>query len=183
MVAVVVARAAIDRGDEITRAKLALRHVPARYAPRAAFGAAVEVAGARAGTRIAPGTDMHPGLLAGAEAGSEGALVAAGPGERIARIVAVGSVDELAPGTRTDLLITRERADGGVRTRLALRDAEVVDARAAPGAPEGDGAGLPRVALALRVSLPQAVYLAEAQAGARELRALPRPPSASRRVP
>ncbi len=183
LVPVVVADAAIDLGDEIKPADLTLRRVPERYAPRAVFGAAAEVAGARAGTQIASGTDMQPGLLAGGEAGSEGALVAAGPGERIARIVAVGSARELSPGARTDLLVTRELAGGGVRTRLALRDAEVVEAVPAPQTPEGEAAGMPRVALALRVSLAQAVYLAEAQSGARELRALPRPPSASRRVP
>ena len=182
-VPVVVVRAAIDQGDTITRAKLTVREVPERYAPRIAFAAPAEVAGARAAARIEAGTDLHPALLAGLSDGSQGALVAASPGERIARIVAVGAARELTPGTRADVLITRERADGGVRTRLALRDAEVVDAQEAPGAEQGDAAGLPRVALALRVSLAQAVYLAQAQSGARELRVLPRPPSASRRVP
>ncbi len=179
-VPVVVARVVIERGDAITARKLALRRVPARYAPRVAFSDRAEVAGARAGTTIQPGTDLNPALLAGAGAGADGALTAAGPGERIARIVAVGSAEELPPGARADLLVTRERSEGGASTRIALRDAEVVEASAAPAPPEGETAGLPRVALALRVTLRQAVYLAQAQAEARELRALPRPPSASR---
>lgn len=178
-VPIVVARVPVERGDVISVEELEVRRVPARYAPRVAFSSPAEVAGARAGSPIAPGTDLHPGLLAGADAGAGGALAAAGPGERIARIVAVGSAEEFPSGSRADLLVTRDRAGGGARTRVALRDAEVVEVSAAPEQQEGDAAGLPRVALALRVTLRQAVYLTEAQAGARELRALPRPMSAS----
>jgi hypothetical protein len=106
--------------------------------------------------------------------GSEAALAASRPGERITRIVAVGSAAELPPGTRADILITRDAGDGA-RTRLALAGAEIVGARPAPGAEAGEAAGLPRVALALRVSVRQALALTEAQSNARELRALPRP--------
>lgn len=182
-VSVVVARATIERGAPITAAKLAVRRVPARFAPRAAFADAAEVTGARAAGDIAAGSDLAPALLAEAGSDSEAALVAAGPGERIARIVAVGTPEELFPGTRADVLITTERGVGRARTRVALRGAQVVEVApvAQGGASEGDG--LPRVALALRVSLSDAVQLTEAQAGARELRVLPRPPSASRRVP
>ena len=63
------------------------------------------------------------------------------PGERIARIVAVGAARELAPGTLTDILITRDGPGGAARTRLALRGAEVVASAPAPRAPEGDQAG------------------------------------------
>jgi pilus assembly protein CpaB len=54
---------------------------------------------------------------------------------------------------------------------LALEDVEVLAAAAAPPA---DGGGAARVAASLRVTLRQAVYLAAAQAFARELRLLPR---------
>jgi pilus assembly protein CpaB len=168
--AVLVAAAPIARGAEIRAAALAVRRVPARYAPRGRFTAAAQVAGARAAVAIPAGADLQPALLVGSEA----ALAASRPGERITRIVAVGSAAELPPGTRADILITRDAGDGA-RTRLALAGAEIVGARPAPGAEAGEAAGLPRVALALRVSVRQALALTEAQSNARELRALPRP--------
>ncbi|MCU0313567.1 MAG: SAF domain-containing protein [Solirubrobacteraceae bacterium] len=170
LTAVLVAREPIARGAVVQAGALAVRRVPARYAPQGRFTAAAQVTGARTAVAIPPGADLHPALLAGAEE----ALAAARPGERITRIIAVGSADELPPGTRADILITRDAGDGA-RTRLALAGAEVVGARAAPGLDAGEAAGLPRVALALRVTVRQAVLLTEAQADARELRALPRP--------
>ncbi len=180
-VGVVVARAPIARGARIERRDLAVRLVPARFAPREAFGAPAEVAGARAQVTVAAGTDLSPAVLAGAEPGPAGALVGAGPQERVTRIVAVGAAAELPAGSRTDLLVTRDAPGGGAVTRLALRDVEVVGASPASAIPEGSGAGLPRVALALRVTVRQAVFLAQAQSSARELRALPRPASAQGR--
>ena len=100
----------------------------------------------------------------------------------MARVVAVGSVEELVPGTRADVLITDERRDGRVRTRHRAARRTGRGGRRGARRRGGEGDGLPRVALALRVSLHDAVRLAEAQAAARELRVLPRPASASRRV-
>ncbi len=178
IVPVLVARGDIRAGEPILARELAIRHAPARYAPASAFRAAAEVVGARAGVQIAAGTDLQPALLAGAQ-GAEATSVR--PGERIARIVAVGAARELAPGTLTDVLITRDGPGGAARTRLALSGAEVVASAPAPRAPEGDQAGLPRAALALRVTLRQAIALVEAQNGARELRALPRPSASALR--
>ena len=172
IVRVVVARAQIPAGAPVRAASLAVRRAPSRYAPSQTFHDPAEVVGARAGVSIPAGTDLQPALLAGASAASE---VTVRPGERIARIVAVGVARELSPGTLTDVLITRDGPGGSARTRLALRAAEVVASAPAPRSPEGDQAGLPRVALALRVTLRQAIALVEAQNGARELRALPRP--------
>ncbi len=121
---------------------------------------------------------MSPALLSGSEPGPAGALVGAAPGDRIARIVAVGAAAELPAGSRTDVLVTRDGVGGGAITRVALRDVEVVAASPAAAMPEGSGAGLPRVTLALLVTVRQAVFLAQAQSSARELRALPRPASA-----
>jgi len=172
VVPVVVARAEIPAGAPIGAASLAVRRSPSRYAPARAFHDPAEVVGGRAGVQIPAGTDLQPALLAGAGAASPATVR---PGERIARIVAVGAARELAPGTLTDILITRDGPGGAARTHLALRAAEVVASAPAPRAPEGDQAGLPRAALALRVTLRQAIALVEAQNGARELRALPRP--------
>ena len=84
-------------------------------------------------------------------------------GERAAEVVATAAPDTVKPGSRVDVLVTRER--GG--TRLALRDVEVLGVR---GAPER------RLAATLRVTLAQAVYLADAGAFAREIRLLARAP-------
>jgi pilus assembly protein CpaB len=76
------------------------------------------------------------------------------------------------PGGRVDVLVTRDDRPGAPgRTLLALEDVEVLAAADAPAAQESAGA---RVAASLRVTLRQAVYLAAAQAFARELRLLPR---------
>jgi pilus assembly protein CpaB len=72
-----------------------------------------------------------------------------------------------------DVLVTRERGDGGGSTTLALEDAEVIASRPATDSPAGADSG-PRVAVSLRVTLRQAVFLAAAQTFARELRVLPR---------
>jgi pilus assembly protein CpaB len=81
--------------------------------------------------------------------------------------------------------VTREGAGGrDGSTTLALEDVEVLSAASAPAAESGSGAGaapLPRVSVELRVSVRQAVYLAAAQAFARELRVLPRAPGDRRR--
>ncbi|MCW2985157.1 MAG: cpaB, partial [Conexibacter sp.] len=88
-----------------------------------------------------------------------------------ADLVARGSAQLIRPGGRVDVLVTRERGDGSGATTVALEDAEVLAARPAPN---GDDAGDGHVALSLRVTLRQAVYLAAAQSFARELRVLPR---------
>jgi pilus assembly protein CpaB len=179
-VKVVVAIKSIGRGQPIEAAMLALRELPEKFVPEQSFSGAEQLIGARAAVAIPAGTDLQPALLQGADAGASGALVAAGANERLSRVIVVGDAGEITPGSRVDLLITRDSANGSATTRIGLRDAEVVEASPASAVAEGSSAGLPRVALALRVSLEQAVLLAEAQSTARELRALPRPPAAKR---
>ena len=178
-VAVVVTRGAIPAGGRLTLTRLAVREVPARYAPRGGFGAPGQVAGLRAAVALAPGTDVTPALVDnGRAAAPAGAPVR--PGERVAELVARGSAALIAPGSRVDVLVTRETGDRTGETTLALEDAEVLAA-----APAGDGAsagaGAPgagtdgsRVALSLRVTVRQAVFLAAAESFAREVRVLPR---------
>jgi pilus assembly protein CpaB len=173
---VVVARAPIARGTRIRPGALAVRRVPARFAPAGAIASPRMAVGLRAAVGVPAGADLTVGALRdGARAAAPGAPVR--PGERIAEIVAAGSPQLVAPGARVDVLVTREaRAGAPGATELALEDVEVLSAApaaGAAGAPDGD-AGTPRVALALRVTLRQAVYLAAAQAFARELRLLPR---------
>jgi pilus assembly protein CpaB len=173
-VEVVVARTDLRAGSVLTPRLLALRRVPARYAPAAGFSSAREVSGLRVAVAVPAGTDLLPALLDGGAGGSpRDTLPAVRPGQRIAEIVARGSADLIAPGSRVDVLVTTETADGEGRTTLALQDAEVLSAAPAPAA-AGHDEDAPRVALALRVTLRQAVTLAAAQNFARELRVLPR---------
>ena len=91
------------------------------------------------------------------------------PGERAVEITAAGPPELVLPGSRVDVLVTRDH--GG--TRLALQDVEVLRAGGAPEGPASAGAG-ERVSATLRVTVRQAVYLTAAQAFAREIRLLPR---------
>src|SRR6185295_19681863 len=120
---------------------------PERYAPRAAFAASAQVIGARAAVDIAPGTDLVPALLAGAAAGTSAGVEALAPGQRVVRVVAVGSPEEIQPGGLVDVLATRASRRGDSSTRLALRSVRVVEAQAAEDA--GGEGGLPHVVLAL----------------------------------
>ena len=100
-------------------------------------------------------------------------------GERVAEVVALGSPQLVTPGSRVDVLVTPEpRPDERGEAVLALEDVEVLDAGPVAaeeqGSGRGDAAPGERVAVSLRVTLRQAVYLAAAQDFARELRLLPR---------
>jgi pilus assembly protein CpaB len=94
-------------------------------------------------------------------------------GERVAELVARGSAGLIRAGGRVDVLVTRERGDGSGATTVALEDAEVLAAHVAAADDDASTAG-DRVAVSLRVTVRQAVYLAAAQSFARELRLLPR---------
>jgi pilus assembly protein CpaB len=177
-VEVVVARAAIPAGGRLVARRLAVRRVPARYAPAGAFGAPAELRGLRAAVAIPEGSDLDASVVGD---GSGEAAVAPGPavraGERVAQVVAVAPVESIGPGSRVDVLVTREGAHDGGSTRRALQDAEVLSAEpAAADAGGGPADGLPRLHVGLRVTVRQAVYLAAAQAFARELRLLARAP-------
>ena len=170
-VTVLVTRGEVRAGQPLSRAGLALRRVPERYAPVDAYAGPAEVAGLLAAVAIGAGTDLTPSLAAD-PAQLAGAAVPVGPGERVAELIAKGSPAHVVRGSRVDVLVTRDTADGEGETTLALEDAEVL---AATRAPEGRGDDVgPRVALSLRVRLRDAVYLAAAQSFARELRVLPR---------
>lgn len=170
-VAVLVTREEVAAGAPLGRAGLAVRQVPARYAPAGAFGARGEIAGLKASVAIPAGTDLTSAVVADPATIAQ-AAVPVGPGERVAEVVALGSPSLIVRGSRVDVLVTREGGDGRGTTSVALEDAEVLAAAPAPegaGQP-GDG---PRVALSLRVKLRDAVFLASAQSSS-ILRVLPR---------
>jgi len=181
-VPVLVARRGLAAGARLDPAALAVRRVPSRYAPAGTYRTAAEVAGLRAAVAIPAGADLDPALV------DDGTTPAGAPGldlrdgERVAQVVAVGPAGSLAAGARVDVVVTREGAGGSAgSTTLALEDVEVLAATRAPASGNGPDADLPRVALDLRVSVRQAVYLAAAQSFAREVRVLPRAPGDRRR--
>lgn len=183
LVPVLVARARLPRGAPLTPERLAVRRVPARFAPAGALSSFADVAGRRTSVAVAAGGDLSAAEVADGSPSREGDGEPIRPGERIAEVVAQGSPTLIVPGSRVDVLVTREgrgAQPGG--TVLALQDVEVLAAAATPAdaAPEGTG---PRVEASLRVTLRQAVYLAAAQSFARELRLLPRAPGDTARVP
>jgi pilus assembly protein CpaB len=170
-----VARGELSAGTRLSPRNTAIRRVPARYAPVAAFSAPEEVVGLRAAVRVPAGAFLSPGQVDDGGPAADGPRLR--PGERVADVIALGSPSLVAPGSRVDVLVTRESSAGtGGRTSLALEDVEVLGAAPAGRDAAGDGpdAGQPRVAASLRVTLRQAVYLAAAQAFSREIRLLPR---------
>jgi pilus assembly protein CpaB len=173
-ISVVVARGEIPAGGRLGPRRLAVRRVPARYAPAGAFRSAAELSGLHAAVAIPAGADLEPALVDDGSGGA-GAGAPVRPGERVAQVLATGPAELLAPGSRVDVVVTREGASGAAgATTLALEDVEVLAAGPAVAEGAGDDAQAPRVALSLRVTLRQAVYLAAAQSFARELRVLPR---------
>lgn len=165
---VVVAARPLPAGEPLTAERLTVRALPRRYAPRDAAEQPEQLIGLRPRVTIPAGHDVAPSIL---DDGGPGVLRA---GERIAEIVAIGDARTVRPGVRVDVLVTRDAGRSAGSTRLALEDAEVVDVSPAP-ADGGDTAGR-RIAIGLRVTIRQAVYLAAAQNFATELRVLPRSP-------
>jgi pilus assembly protein CpaB len=176
---VLVTSAPVDAGAPLADARPQLRALPRRWAPPDALTSAAALREARAAVALPAGSYVTRAAL---RAPGTATAPAVGPGERVADLVAHGDPDAIVAGTRVDLLVTRD-GDGtrAGSTVLALEDVEVL-AAAPAAAPEmvtepdaASGAG-DRVAVALRVSVRQAVYLAAAQSFARELRLLPRAP-------
>jgi len=165
LVEVVVARSELAAGTELADRHLAVRRMPSRYAAPGVAAAPAEILGGRLAVAVPRGSPLGPALL---EIENSGVGAPVRRGERAVPVLATGSAELVVPGSRVDVLVTRERG-----TELALQDVEVLSAAAAPEPPAGGG---PRVAATLRVTLRQAVFLAAAESFARELRLLPRAP-------
>jgi len=180
LVDVVVASKPIAAGEPVRARALAVRRVPAHFAPRSRIASPRALKGLRAQVDIARDTDLTPALV-GDGSGRRSSGPAFTRGERIAEIVALGSPMLVSVGSRVDVLVTPEPASNGPEEAfLALEDVEVV---AASAVADDDGPSQPRgaepspgtrIAASLRVTLRQALYLAAAQDFARELRLLPR---------
>lgn len=179
LVPVVVAGADLRADRKLRLGDMAIRRLPARYAPVGAAAIPEELVGRRLAVPVPRGGPVGSGHLSDL-AGMAGAPV--GHGERAVDLVALGSPELVVAGARVDVLITHDR-DSGARpgTELALEDVEVLAASASETAGPAES-GSPRVAATLRVTVRQAVYLTAAQAFAREVRLLPRATGDSLRV-
>jgi pilus assembly protein CpaB len=169
-VEVLVARTDMAAGRDVKAADLAVRRVPARYAPIGAASVPETLIGRRLVAAVPRGGYLGAGQL---ETGPDVAGPPVRKGERAAEVVGLGAPGLVVPGARVDVLVTRDGEGGATAgTELALEDVEVLAARAAgPGARDDGGR---RVAATLRVTVRDAVYLAAAQSFAREVRLLPR---------
>jgi pilus assembly protein CpaB len=171
LVDVLVARRPLTAGHRLSRRDLALRRVPARFAPAGPPAIAESVVGERLAVAVDAGGAVGPLLLE-----QPPPVAAVGKDRRAAEVVAAAAPGTVVPGARVDVLVTRER--GG--TELALQDVEVLAAGAARADDAHEGGA--RIAATLRVTLRQAVYLAAADASAREIRLLARAPGDRRRI-
>ena len=172
-VEMLVASAPLEAGRRLEPGDVAVRRVPERFAPAGALAPDLLV-GQRLAVDVPAGAPLDVHLL-------ERADIAAGPlirrGERAAEVVARASPELVVDGVHVDVLIIRGR-----RTGLVLDDVEVIGSRPVPeDAREGAG---PQVMATLRVTVPQAVYLAAASVvrARRSACSCGRPATARRRV-
>jgi pilus assembly protein CpaB len=176
LVGVVVAERDLPADRRVRPGDLAVRRVPARFAPPDAVSGAGDLSGARTVVAIPRGAYLTAAMLgAGARAGPRPLRA----GERAVELpVAGGGALAAAPaGTRVDVLVTSGSENGGGRTFVALEDVELLGSRAGTGEEEA------ATALAtLRATARQAVYLTAAANFATEVRLLLRPPGDRRRV-
>lgn len=180
LVDVVVAQRDLDPRRGLRLEDLAVRRLPARYAPIGAATVPEELVGRRLAVAVPRGGPVGISQLSD-PAASAGAPVARG--ERAVEVVGSGSPQLVGAGARVDVLITRDGdAATSAGTELALEDVEVLAARPADGTTDATAEGSPQVAATLRVSVREAVYLAAAQAFAREVRLLPRATGDRRRI-
>lgn len=164
LVDVVVAGRELAPGRRVRPADLALRRVPARYAPVGAASVPEEVVGRRPAAVVPRGAYLGPGQLVDESVPRPPAIRR---GERAVEVAGTGSAELVVAGARVDVVVVPER--GGAR--LAITGADVLSARALASA---EGADAARVAATLRVTARQALTLASLEAGAREVRLLAR---------
>jgi pilus assembly protein CpaB len=184
LVAVLVAKRDLPAERRLRPGDVAVKRLPARFAPPDVLAPPVPLAGARTAVALAEGGYVTEGAIRGAARDSRGGLR---PRQRALELP-VGGGSALAgagPGSRVDVVISTQRHDGAGRTFVALEDVELLALHptgAVDSGPESGAAGASpgsaaATALAtLRVSVRQAVYLTAAANFAHEIRLLLRPP-------
>ena len=189
LVPVLVAARDLPADSRIGRGSLALRRVPAGYAPPDALRGAAGIAGARTAAAVAAGGYLTAGHLRSPGAGGPPGMELR-RGERALEVAVTGggALAGTAPGARADVIVSTERSDGAGRSFVALEDVELLGLREGAGTAglggEAEGGSSRAMALAtLRVTLRQAVYLTAAENFGREVRLLVRPPGDRGRSP
>jgi pilus assembly protein CpaB len=165
-VPVVVAQRDLGAARRLRPGDLALRRVPARFAPPDALRVAAGLEGVRLAAAVAAGSYLTAGLLEGSAREDSGLR----PGERAVE-VAVGGGSSLAgagPGARVDVVVSTPNDQGAGEAFVALEDVELLALR--PGGGEAGGLAT------LRVSAREAVQLVAAADFAQRVRLLVRPP-------
>jgi pilus assembly protein CpaB len=175
---VLVAARDLPAGTRLARGAVALRRVPARFAPPDALMSAAGVLGARLAVPTRAGAYLSAGSFAGAGGRDRYALRR---GERAVTVEVAGGLADAgpAPGARVDVLVSTEGPGGG-RTHMALAGAELLQVSAAGTGysdPAPSASTVPTALATLRVTGRQAIYLTAADNFAREIRLLVRPPS------
>jgi pilus assembly protein CpaB len=166
LVDVVVAREPLEQGRRLRAADLAVRRIPERFAPPGGAVAAELLVGRRLAVPVVEGAAVNELLLERPQAPP---ATAVGRGQRAIEVVAAAAPGTVEPGSRVDVVVTRDR--GG--TQLTLQDVPVLAVR---GAPATDERAAGKIAATLRVPVQGAVELTAAGAFARELRLLARAP-------
>ncbi len=165
LVGVVVAAGDLDAGRRLRGGDLEVRRIPQRFAPAGGPALPELLLGRRLAVPVPRGAQLAEHQLE--------REAAPGPairrGERAVEVVAAGSPELVVAGARVDVLVTRE-PEGA--SQVAVEDAEVLAVRAAAE----------NVAVTLRVSAREAVYLAATGALTRDVRLLARAPGDRRRL-
>ena len=177
-VPVLVAARDLPAGTRLTAGLVAIRELPARFAPPDALSSRARVVGARLAVPARAGAYLGAGLFAGAGGRDRYGLRR---GERAVTVEVAGGIGGAAPGrgARVDVLVSTDGPGGG-RTQMALAGAELLQvgepAAGYAAADPSDAATGPTALATLRVSVRHAIYLTAADNFAREIRLLVRPP-------
>lgn len=167
LMTVVIASRDLEPGRALEAGDLALRTVPARYAPVDAGAPPEELVGRKLAATVPRGGYVGAGQI---ERETVSAVAPVRRGERAVEVAGLAPAELIAAGARIDVLAIPERG----AAQVALEDVEVLSVKPAD-AGEGAAAGsAPRVAATLRVTVRQALYLASLETRPGALRLLPR---------
>jgi pilus assembly protein CpaB len=168
LVTVVTAGRDLEPGHALRASDLALRRVPARYAPVDAGAPPEELLGRKLAAAVPRGGYVGVGQI---EREYVSAVAPVRRGERAVEVAGLAPADLIAAGARIDVLTIPERG----ASQVALEDVEVLGVRPAGSAEDTGAAGnSPRIAATLRVTVRQALYLASLETRPGVLRLLPR---------
>jgi pilus assembly protein CpaB len=167
LVTVVTASRDLEAERPLRASDLALRSVPARYAPVGAGAPPEELLGRRLAAAVPRGGYVGAGQIARDEVS---AVAPVRRGERAVEVAGLAPPDLVMPAARVDVLAIPERG----AAQIALEDVEVLAVKQAAAREGAVAESPPRVVATLRVTVRQALYLASFETRPGTLRLLPR---------